>query len=136
MQFDTDGAELVICYQSRHLQAAERNHPVHDKALLAMKYALAKFRVYLLKDRPFLVYTDHASLPTAVNSPHFSKLMARWLYFFTEYSFSVEYNPERLNVVADALSRRPNFDPGAQCNSKDNSHCLDIYGHCRVLIVA
>ena len=42
---------------------------MHDKERLAMKYALAKFRVYLLGDRPFIVYTDHASLRTAVNSP-------------------------------------------------------------------
>ena len=39
-QFDTDGAERVICYQSRQLQAAERNYPVHDKEHLALKYAL------------------------------------------------------------------------------------------------
>ena len=48
MQFDTDGAERVSCYQLRQLQAAERNYPVNDKELLAMKYALDKFRVYLL----------------------------------------------------------------------------------------
>ncbi|CAI5703144.1 unnamed protein product [Peronospora effusa] len=60
MQYDTDGAERVVCYQSRQLQPAERNYPVHDKEPLAMKYALAKFRVYLLGDRPFIVYTDHA----------------------------------------------------------------------------
>ena len=55
MQYDTDGAERVVCYQSRQLQLAERNYPVHDKELLTMKYALAKFRVYLLRDRPFIV---------------------------------------------------------------------------------
>ncbi|KAE9259736.1 hypothetical protein PR003_g34658, partial [Phytophthora rubi] len=48
---------------------SERNYPVHDKELLAMKYALAKFRVYLLGSRPFVVYTDHASLRTAIKSP-------------------------------------------------------------------
>ncbi|KAG2814453.1 hypothetical protein PC113_g18577 [Phytophthora cactorum] len=52
-----------------------------------MKYALAKFRVYLLGSGPFVVYTDHASLRTAVKSPHISQRMARWLSFFAEYDF-------------------------------------------------
>ena len=72
MQFDTDGAGSVVGYQSRQIQDAEGNYPVHEKELFAMKYVLAKFRVYLLGDRPFIVYTDHSSLRTAVNSPNLS----------------------------------------------------------------
>ena len=110
MQKDDDANDRVICYQSRQLKPAERNYPVHDKELLAMKYALVKFRVYLLGERPFTVYTDHASLRTAINSPHLSQRMARWLSFFAEYNFRVEYKSGRLNVVADALSRRPDYE--------------------------
>ncbi|GMF42704.1 unnamed protein product [Phytophthora fragariaefolia] len=38
---DAEGREHVIAFESR--KAAEKNYPVHDKELLAMKYALVKF---------------------------------------------------------------------------------------------
>ncbi|KAF1325449.1 Pol protein, partial [Globisporangium splendens] len=116
MQKDDDGHERVVSYQSRLLKAAEKNYPVHDKELLAIKYALLKFRVHLLGATPFVVYTDHASLRTAINSPHLSQRMARWLAFFSEFNFWVEYKPGKENVLADALSRRPDHE-----SSVDNS---------------
>ncbi|KAG2769145.1 hypothetical protein PC116_g27790 [Phytophthora cactorum] len=85
MQHDHDPRDRVVYYQSRQLKPAERNYPVHDTELLVMKYALAKFRVYLLGRGPFEVYTDHASLRIAMKSPHISQRMARWLSFFAEY---------------------------------------------------
>ncbi|GMF09974.1 unnamed protein product [Phytophthora lilii] len=91
-------------------RAAERIYPVHDKELLAMKYALVKFRVHLLGSRPFVIFTDHASLRTATSSPHLSQWMARWLSFFAEYNFRVKYEPGKLTVLADALSRRPDYE--------------------------
>ncbi|KAG6622099.1 reverse transcriptase [Phytophthora cinnamomi] len=111
MQFDNEGHERVVSYQSRQMKPAERNYPVHDKELLAMRYALIKFRVYLLGEQAFAVYTDHASLRTAMKSPHLSQRMARWLSFFAEYNFVVHYKPGKNNIFADALSRRPDYDP-------------------------
>ncbi|KAE9101286.1 hypothetical protein PF005_g14743 [Phytophthora fragariae] len=36
--------------------------------------------------------------------------MARWLSFFAEYNFTVEYKPGKQNVLADALSRLPDYE--------------------------
>ncbi|KAF1327253.1 Pol protein, partial [Globisporangium splendens] len=123
MQKDDDGHERVVSYQSRLLRAAEKNYPVHDKELLAIKYALLKFRVHLLGATLFVVYTDHASLRTAINSPHLSQRMARWLAFFSEFNFRVEYKPGKENVLADALSRRPDYESSVDDSS--DALCLE-----------
>ena len=75
-----------------------------------MKYAIVKFRVYLLGSKPFVVYTGHASLHTATQSPHLSQRMALWLSFFAEYNFEVKYKPGKQNNLADAFSRRPDYE--------------------------
>jgi hypothetical protein len=128
MQHDDEGRERVVSYQSRQLRPAERNYPVHDKELLAMKYALVKFRVYLLGEERFAIYTDHASLRTAVKTPHLSQRMARWLSFFAEYNFVVHYKPGKTNILADALSRRPDYDPKSKSDNLDEECrlCEDV----------
>ena len=119
MQHDDDDRERVISYQSRQLKPTESRYPVHDRELLAMKYALVKFRVYLMGEPKFAMYTDHASLRHAVKTPHLSQRMARWLSFFAEYNFVVHYKPGKTNILADALSRRPDFD----MQSPDTASC-------------
>uniref|UniRef100_K3XC99 Reverse transcriptase domain-containing protein n=1 Tax=Globisporangium ultimum (strain ATCC 200006 / CBS 805.95 / DAOM BR144) TaxID=431595 RepID=K3XC99_GLOUD len=128
MQHDDEGRERVVSYQSRQLRPAERNYPVHDKELLAMKYALVKFRVYLLGEERFAIYTDHASLRTAVKTPHLSQRMARWFSFFAEYNFVVHYKPGKTNILADALSRRPDYDPKSKSENMDEECrlCEDV----------
>ena len=54
--------------------------------LRSITYALVKFRVHLLGNEPFVVYTDHESLRNAINSPHLLPLMSWWLTFIFELS--------------------------------------------------
>ncbi|POM81321.1 Pol protein [Phytophthora palmivora] len=69
---DDEGRERVVSFQSRHLKAAERNYPVRDKELLAMKYSLVKFRVHPLGTRPFVIYTVTRPRGLPPTRPHFS----------------------------------------------------------------
>ncbi|CAI5720554.1 unnamed protein product [Peronospora farinosa] len=110
LQTDDEGRERVIACEISPAESCRKNYPVHDKELLAMKYALVKFRVHLLGSKPFVIDTDHASLGTATQSPHLSQRMSRWLSFFAEYNFEVKYKQGEQNALADALSRRPDYE--------------------------
>ena len=68
--------DRVIASESRQLKTAEKNYPAHDKEILAMKYALNKFKAHLLGSKTFVIDTDHASLRTVTPSLHLSQRMA------------------------------------------------------------
>ncbi|POM64141.1 LOW QUALITY PROTEIN: Retrovirus Polyprotein [Phytophthora palmivora] len=96
MQFDDEGNERIRSYQLRHMKSAEKNYLVPNKELLAMYYALTKFRT-------LAEYTDYAPL-------HLFQRMARCLSFFS--NFVVHFKPGKNNALADALSWRADYDPG------------------------
>jgi hypothetical protein len=96
----------IIAYESRKLNSAELNYPVHEKELLAVIHSLKVWRHYLLGVR-FKIQTDHESLRYLSTQPHLSRRQCRWMELLQEYDFDIEYVKGKENVVADALSRRP-----------------------------
>ena len=56
-----EGKEHIICCASRSLNQAEKAHPATNLECLAIVWAVAKFRPYLMSI-PFEVYTDHYTL--------------------------------------------------------------------------
>lgn len=48
--------------------------------------------------------------------------MARWFSVFAEYNFVVYYKPGKTNILADALSRRSDYDPKTK-NKETNEAC-------------
>ncbi|KAE9261040.1 hypothetical protein PR003_g34101, partial [Phytophthora rubi] len=52
----------------------------------------------------------YAGLVEALSAPNKVVELARWLSFFADYNFTVEYKPGKQNVLADALSRRPDYE--------------------------
>ena len=91
---------------SRRLSPAERNYPIGDRELLALKLALEEWR-HLLEGSaiPFLVWTDHRNLEYLRTAKLLNPWQARWSLFFSRFRFSLSYRPGSKNVKPDALSR-------------------------------
>ncbi|WVZ76552.1 hypothetical protein U9M48_024517 [Paspalum notatum var. saurae] len=99
----------VIAYASCQLRKHEVNYPTHDLELLAVVYALKKWRHYLLGNTCH-VYADHKSLKYIFTQPELNMRQRRWLELIKDYDLEVHYHLGKANVVADALSRK------AHCN--------------------
>ena len=93
-----------IAFESRKLNSAERNYPIHEQELLAIIHALKTWRHYL-HGQHFKVVTDHNSLKYLQTQPNLSPRQVRWLELIQEYDMTIDYKPGHSNVVADALSR-------------------------------
>ena len=98
-----------VAYEGRKLSPAEINYPVHEKELLAIKYALQTWRIYIDNGHTTTIYTDHESLKYLATMRNPTKRLARWIEEFGEYNLSIQYRKGSDNAVPDAISRRPDF---------------------------
>lgn len=95
-----------VSFMSKKMLPAEKNYPVHEQELLAIICALKEWRHHLHGNH-FKVITDHRSLKYLQTQTHLSARQTRWSEFLQQFDFTIEYQEGKTNVVADALSRRP-----------------------------
>jgi len=54
-----------------------------------------------------LIYTDHKSLKYIFTQKELNMRQRRWLELMADYDIDLQYHPGKINVVQDALSRKP-----------------------------
>jgi transposase InsO family protein len=98
------GLDCPIEFASRKLSSAERNYSTIERELLAIVWAVQRWRSYLFGKR-FTLFTDHAPLQFRRALVNPNSRLTRWALILTEYDFEITHVKGELNVVADALSR-------------------------------
>ena len=94
-----------VAFASRTLNSAEQRYAAHERELLAIVDTLRTWRAYL-HGKQFCVFTDHYPLRYLETQKQLSPRQVRWLELIVSFDFKIIPIKGKVNVVADALSRK------------------------------
>ena len=95
----------MVAYASRKLKPHEKNYPTHDLELATIVFALKIWRHYLYGEKSF-IYTNHKSLKYFPSQRELNLRQRRWMELIKDYDCTIDYHLGKVNVVANALSRK------------------------------
>ncbi|KAK2369206.1 hypothetical protein QL285_082354 [Trifolium repens] len=99
----------AIYYASKVMTEQQLNYATTEKELLAVVFALEKFRSYLVGSK-VVVYTDHVALKYLLTKEESKPRLLRWILLLQEFDLEIRDKKAVGNVVADHLSRLENSE--------------------------
>ncbi|RDX74154.1 Retrovirus-related Pol polyprotein, partial [Mucuna pruriens] len=93
----------LMCDASNSTLGAQ-NYTTIEKELLAIAFALDKFRSYLLGSK-IVVFSDHAAFRYLLKKPDAKPRLIRWMLLLQEFNLEIRDKKGAENSVADHLSR-------------------------------
>ncbi|RDX66413.1 Retrovirus-related Pol polyprotein from transposon 17.6, partial [Mucuna pruriens] len=94
----------VIAYASRTMDPAQLNYTTTEKELLAIVFALDKFRSYLLSSK-IVVFSDHATPRFLLKNLDAKLRLIQWMLLLQEFNIEIRDKKGTENSVAGHLSR-------------------------------
>ena len=101
--------EKVIVYGWGQFKIHENNYPKYELELFAIIFSLKIWRLYLYREK-FDLFFDQKSLRHLFSQNELNMKQRRGMELLKDYDFSLQYHPGKANVVADALSQKPQTD--------------------------
>ena len=99
-----DNKPHVIYYASKTLNDAQRNYTTTEKEMLAVVFALEKFRSYIIGTTT-TVFTDHSALKHLLSKKETKQRLIRWVLLIQDFLLEFKDKKGVENIVADHLSR-------------------------------
>jgi hypothetical protein len=115
-----------LTFFSRAIAPHHAKLAAYERELIGLVKAVRHWRPYLWT-RPFVVRIDHFSLKYLLDQRLSTTPQHTWVSKLFGYQLSVEFNPGRQNVAADALSRRHEDDVTVHSLSIHNFALLDEF---------
>jgi hypothetical protein len=98
-----EGRVHAVYYASKTLNGAQLNYATTEKELLAVVFALEKFRSYIVNSK-VIVYTDHASCPECQRTGNIYHYYDVWGIDFMG-PFKNSHGYEYILVMVDYVSK-------------------------------
>jgi hypothetical protein len=99
-----DKKHHVIAYASKTLNGAQLNYATTEKELLAVVFAIDKFRSYLVGAK-VIIFTDHTALKYLLTKKDEKPRLIRCILLLQQFDIEIKDKPGVENSVADHLSR-------------------------------
>ena len=83
-----DKKHYAISYASKTLSRPQLNYATTEKELLAIVFAIDKFRSYLVGAK-VIIYTDHAALKYLLTKKDAKPRLIRWILLLQEFDIEI-----------------------------------------------
>jgi len=95
---------MQLLMLAKTMTEAQLNYATTEKKLLAIVFAIDKFRSYLVGAK-IIVYSDHAALKYLLTKKDAKPRLIRWILLLQEFDLEIKDRKGIKNSVADHLSR-------------------------------